>query len=71
METVISEGENLRGVIFFCILSMQDLKIKCGLNKCLIEKGTRVLIPLSLNDTKYIEYDEISMLQYHGEKKIP
>jgi len=62
METVISEGENLRGVIFFCILSMQDLKIKCRLNKCLIEKGTRVFIPLSLNDTKYIEYDEISML---------
>ena len=59
METVISEGENLRGVIFFCILSMQDLKIKCRLNKCLIEKGTRVFIPLSLNDTEYIEYDEI------------
>ncbi len=62
METVISEGKSLRGVIFFCILSMQDLKIRCRLNKCLIEKGTRVFIPWSLNDTKYIEYDEISML---------
>ena len=58
METEIY-GENLRGVIFFCVSSIRDLKLKCRLNKCLIEKGTRIFIPLSLNDTKYIEYDEI------------
>ena len=57
-----TENENLRGVIFFYVSSIRDLKLKCRLNKCLIEKGTRVFIPLSLNDTKYIEYDEISML---------
>ncbi len=62
METVLIEGKEPKGVLFFIVKDIQKLILDTYQSKNLIEKGTQIYIPKNLNEIIKTVYDEDEIL---------